>query len=155
MPHLRPRRSVLDPPGKVRHLLRREAFLGRHLEVLVGLGDGLDQEAVLGMSGHDGRTAVAPHNESIAIVNPQSSLGIRAGGMAGVTVADQHWTDLLLEKVHRLGVEVRAGLTRHRQGHCGKQPEGECSDKSFQLVSPHTRGEWKPAAFKALLGGTA
>ena len=72
--------------------------------------DRLEEQALLGLAGDDGRPAVAALEQAVAVIDAQAALGVGVGGVAGVAVADQERPDLLLEERHRRF--ARGGLAR-------------------------------------------
>ena len=72
--------------------------LGRHLHVFAGIAHRLDQQALVGLTGHDGGAAVASLEQRGA--RGQAQLAARLGGVvAGVAVSDEHRSNLALEEI--------------------------------------------------------
>ncbi len=74
----------------------------RHLQLVIRLENSLNQQAVLGVAGDDGRPAIAALEQAIAVVDAQPALGVGAGRMAVVAVVDQERPDFFLEELDRI-----------------------------------------------------
>ena len=92
----RPGGSALDPLGQDGDLLGRELGLRRHPEVF-GVADGLDQEALLGLAGEQGRAGVATFQGVGQAIEPQAPLGL-ALAVAREAAVGQQRADLRLEE---------------------------------------------------------
>lgn len=102
--------SVLDPRGEGRYVGVVEFLAGRHFDALVGVLDGADEEAVIGVAGYDGGSGIATFEDVLAGVELEAThLGV---GVASVAVLRQHGAHVHLEEFGTAGgggVERGAG----------------------------------------------
>ena len=109
--------DVLDAPGsprcthsvKVGDLFRGQLRFGRHL---VGLAvvDGVDQQAILGVAGNDGRAGRAAGQDGRPRVEPQAAL-LLVGAVTSLAPRREDRPDFLLEEldVRRVGFAGKGG----------------------------------------------
>ena len=124
-----------DPLLEVGDHLVGEFLLGRHLQLIFGLLDGLDEQALLGVAGDEGRAVVAALAEPFAGVQGQAAANLLGAlGVAAVALADQHGADVLLEEGELfrrrlaglgrgLGVQFGRGGTPARQQDAAEKHE--------------------------------
>ena len=95
---LRPRCTLLDPLGQERDLGGGQLALGRHLGAVVGVVDRLDEQAGLGVAGHDDGAAVAAlHHQRTGV---EAELGLLlVGAVALEAVGDEDGADRFLEEL--------------------------------------------------------
>lgn len=121
-------RTVGDPSLQDSDFLGREFPLGGHLQRVIPITDGPDQQALVGTSRPDGCSAVAAGLPTLAGVESEPSLGGGGPGrVAGIATADQQWTDVLFE----FGNPGRTGC--RWSGLCG----GRKQDQQWQYKSEH------------------
>ncbi len=83
----RVRGAHLDPGFQIRHLSGREPGLGRHLQFLVRVANGLNEQALVRIPSYHGVTGIAAAPHAVAGVQKQSPLGFfRFGAVALVAV---------------------------------------------------------------------
>ena len=101
-----------------RQLFGRQAIaLGRHLgHGVVTAGDGLEQQAFVGLAGHDRRAAVAAGQQRSAMIQPQARL-LLVGAVAIKAVGRQDRTNVAREIDGLLGRRQRStrGQGQHAQ----------------------------------------
>ena len=91
-----------------------KASTGRHLQLVVGLVDRLDEQALLGMTGHDRRPTIAPLEQRLPRINLEPAARLLAA-MTGQTFVDQNRPDLQLEEaVGRVVGPCRAQESQNR-----------------------------------------
>ena len=105
-----PEGAVFDPGGedgdfRVGHAGCAEG----HLHLVVGVGDGLDEEALFGLAGHDGGAGFAAFEEGVAGVDGEAAQG--GGGVATVAAVGEDGSDFEFEI---FGGRVRRGEQRNR-----------------------------------------
>ena len=107
--HLHPRFEVGDDRvGELR--------LGRHLEIFVAVADRLDQQAFVGVAGHDRRAGVAALAKALAAVEAEPAPQFLGGArVALAALRHQHGPDLRLEELLLLGRD-RADCGFSRRG---------------------------------------
>ena len=99
----REHRPLVDPRGEIGHDAVRQAAFRRHLEVRIAIADGLDEQALLRGSGHDGGPGVAAREQSRAGIRAKAALQLLAiSGMALEAVLGEDGPDALLEELRRL-----------------------------------------------------
>ncbi len=109
----------LDPVRQRGDLLVLELALGGHLHGPL-VADGFDQRALVGLSRHDDRSALAPLEHGVARVEPQAPLGLLRP-VAFLAAGGQDRPDLRLEELLGRRVEFApaglriAGRRDHRQ----------------------------------------
>lgn len=87
------------------------AFWRGHLEVLVGVADGLEEEALLQVAGDDGMAGVAALARAGAGVEEETALEfLGGGGMAGVAFFHEHGADAALEEGEFIGGRGALGI---------------------------------------------
>ena len=96
-----------DPAGEDGDFLRVELAVGGHLEPLVV--DRLDDQALLGLAGHDRRSRLAPFEDRLQRVEPQAPFLLLVA-VARVAVLGQQRPDVLLEELLAGGLGGRVGL---------------------------------------------
>ncbi len=110
-------RAHFDPLFEVRNDFRIQFAFGGHLEALVI--EGLDQQAFVGLAGHDRRPGIPARDEPIAGIQIQVPLefALRLRGMARGTLFDQHRADAFLEKVDSRIVRRPRGQVKTQNQH--------------------------------------
>ncbi len=114
----RPVGALLDPAAKDVDFARLQFPVGRHFEA-VAVGNGFEQEALVGFTGNDGRAGISTGEESLATADTEVSAGILGfGAMALETVFGQEGPDLFFEELGgRLGWERAGGCEEEEDGH--------------------------------------
>ncbi len=83
---------------------------GGHLEVWIGVGDGFDEPAFVGVAGDDGGAAVTALEEGGGGIDEQAGFGFTAfGAVAGVAGFDEDGADFGFEEVEGLAVLCECG----------------------------------------------
>ncbi len=78
-------------------------FLGRHLEIVVGIRKRLEQKAVAGFAGNEGRPVFAALFPAGARVEREAALGfVFRVAVALIAALREQWPDLLLEEIELL-----------------------------------------------------
>ena len=98
-------RAHRDPGREVGDLRGAELVLGRHLEFLVRITHGADEEAVVGLARHERGTGFAALEQRRAGVEAETRtefLG-RGGAVAFVAMLDQQRADFLFKKLEGFG----------------------------------------------------
>ena len=97
------------------------AVLGRgHLEIFVGVADGLEEEALLQVAGNDGVAGVAALTRAGAGVEEETALEfLSAGGVAGVAFFHEHGADAFLKKSEFIGGRGTLGISGANAGSRG------------------------------------
>ena len=98
-------------------------FLLRHLEIIIGMPDGGDEEALFRIAGNDGGPAVATADYTLLVVESEASLDLFPGRVALVAAVHQDGSHALLEEAEVSGVEL---LGRGRGG--GNRADGHKQD---------------------------
>ena len=96
-----------DPAGEDGDFLRAELAVGGHLEPLVV--DRLDDQALLGLAGHDRRSRLAPFENRLQRVEPQAPFLLLVA-VARVAFLGEQRPDVLLEEVLAGGLGGGVGL---------------------------------------------
>src|SRR5258708_7266586 len=79
--------------------------LGRHLQVLVGVTDRLDQKALFRMRRHDCGSGIAAFQQTLTRVQQQTAANLlRALAVALVTIVRQDWPDVFLKELHTVWI---------------------------------------------------
>ncbi len=90
-----------DPDAEVRNLLGREFPVRRHLQLLMSVTDGADEQALIRIPRHHSRTGISTAQRVLARIQLQPAhLGVR---VAGVTVLHQNRTHAGFEEINRIG----------------------------------------------------
>ena len=100
-----------DPAGEDGDFLRAELAGGGHLEPLVV--DRLDEQALVGLAGHDRRSRLAPLENRLQRVEPQAPFLLLVA-VARVAVLGQERPDVLLEELLAGGLGRGVGLASGR-----------------------------------------
>ena len=113
----RPHRACLDPRDDVFDLRLLELAAHGHLELCIGLPDGIHQNALVGIARHDGSAASAAFQQGHPAVHPQPAHG--STGVARVAIVCQDRPHFGFEKVrgsrgYRLRVD-RAGRRTQKE----------------------------------------
>jgi hypothetical protein len=70
------------------------------LQIGIGVADGFDEEAGVGIAGNNGRAFFAAFEEAVAELDGKIAFEFfGAGAVAFVTVVNKNWTDFVLEKL--------------------------------------------------------
>jgi len=132
----RHRRTHLDPLFKEGDFVVRQlatGLLGRHRELGIRILDGLDEERLLKIAGHDGGAFVAALVGAVAGVEDEAALrGILLGGVALVATIDEDRSDVLLEELESFLGRLRfiggdregGGEQREREGGVTERQHG-------------------------------
>src|SRR5204862_8053944 len=103
-------RAHLHPRDDVRDLIVRKLLLHGHPE-LVGLADGPNEDALLGLPGNDGGTGVAALEESLAAVEEKAALHlVGLSAVALIAALNKNRPDLLLEEFDLVAGQRGSGL---------------------------------------------
>ena len=104
------------PLSQGRDLLFGEFLLLRHLEIIIGMPDCGDEEALFGIARNDDGAAVTTADDALPVVEPEASLDLFPGRVALVAAVDQDGAHTLLEEANVGGVELpgRFRGDRHR-----------------------------------------
>jgi hypothetical protein len=139
--------AAADPFGEIGDLTFGELLvLGRHLQILVLVADGLDEERFIGLAGHKGGPGVAAGEGGLAGVEEEPAADpIRLLAVAGVTLVGEDGADAGFEELqvgggqgggdgrvvgrHRGGAQRRGG--RGGQGE-QRQQAGEGKAGTYQ-----------------------
>ena len=115
---VRPDGSSIDPTAQILDHPVAELALGRHLQLLMGVGDDADQETAgrISRSNRGPRTSSA--NQPLPRIQPKISLA--GAGVTGVAVFGQQGPDAHLEKLGGGRIGPQQGQNRSQQ-----QPERE------------------------------
>src|SRR6185436_10041210 len=114
-----------DPGLDVGDLLLRELLLRRHLEVVVGPAQRLDQEALRGVARDDRGAGVAALQHPLARIEIEAALQLRRlRAVAGRAALRQNRPDLLLEELEALRVGRFLTLQEARE----QQQDGGAAD---------------------------
>ena len=125
-----PGRAALHPLGEVGSLGVAQARLGRHLQVLVAVAHGLDEEALVRLPGDNGGAGVAAFEHGGAGVEEEAALEfLRAGAVAFVAALGEQGADALLEELEVFGGEVGRGGDRTRHQRDGDGERGEVGER--------------------------
>ena len=131
------RSTHLDPLFKESDFFVRQlaaGLLGRHRELGIRILDGLDEERLLKVAGHDGGSFVAALVGAIAGVEDEAALrGILLGGVALVATIDEDGADVLLEELETFLGRLRlvggdregGGEQREREGGMTERQHGD------------------------------
>ena len=119
----------LDPLGQGGDLAGGQLRLGRHL-VGFAVVDRVDQQALLGVAGHDRRPGRAAGQDGRARVEPQPPL-LLGRPVAALAARRQDRPDALLEKLDRGGIRCRARLNLG----AGEAGRDFCAGSSLTLVA--------------------
>ena len=85
-------------------------FWRRHLEVLVGVADGFEEEALLQVAGNDSVAGFAALTRAGAGVEEESALEfLGSGGVACVAFLDEYGTDAFFEEGEIIGAQRALG----------------------------------------------
>src|SRR5262249_50528283 len=142
----RPRRSQRDPARECGDLLRAELPRRGHLGPFVF--DGLDQQALLGLAGHHGRTRLAALQDGFEGVEPQTALLLLLA-MTGITILGEERPDAALEELFARGLSLRIGPaiqsapSRAQRGHRERDAARDLetvSKRPRSLTDPHRQG---------------
>ena len=96
-----------DPAGEDGDFLRAELAVGGHLEPRIV--DRLDDQALLGLAGHDRRPRLAPFEDGLQRVEPQAPF-LFLVAVARVALLGEQRPDVLLEEVLAGGLGGGVGL---------------------------------------------
>ena len=110
----------------------------RHFELGVFVGEGFEEEALLGLAGNEGRPGSAALEKGFAGVEAESAHGfVERGVVAGLALVDEDGADLALEVVELRDWE-RAGAVRRNKRRAGTA----CRAPTFRitLAVPSRRG---------------
>ncbi len=94
--------SIVDPLLQIRHLLLAQPVIGRHDLRVIGMRDTLDEYALVGVPGYNGRTILAFECQRAKIIDAQTARFLVMLGMANIAILHEEWTNLLLEKIELL-----------------------------------------------------
>jgi len=104
---IRPVGSLLDPGPEVCDHLRRKALFGRHFQVGVRIGNGLEKEAVAGSAGCDGGTCVTSGQEMLDVIELEIALVLF--GLCGMTFVARLGEDRANAVLEEIAVVRRDG----------------------------------------------
>ena len=100
----RPDGPVPDPLRQDFNLFVRQAIVGGHLELGIGLPNRLDQQARFRIADDNGPTASAPLQQTVVIVDTQAPGRLVVGGVAVVAIVDQQRPNLLFKELQLRGI---------------------------------------------------
>ena len=143
-----PGRAALHPLGEGGGLGVAESRLGRHLQVLVAVADGFDEEALVRLTGDDGGAGVAAFERAGAGVEEEAAFEfLRAGAVALVATLGQQGADALLEELGVLGGEGGRGSGKPARR------DSESDDERGEITGWRTHGESDGLEEKSVHGG--
>jgi len=104
-------RAALYPGSEVGDLLVGKFFaLGRHLQVYVGVANGLNQQAIVGFAGNEGRAGISAVPKSFACVQHQTALHlVRVVAVTLVAFVDENGPDAAFEELQIVVREFHGG----------------------------------------------
>jgi hypothetical protein len=114
-----PAGAACHPGSEVGHGGVGQPAPRRHPQVFGGMADGLDQQALVGIAGHDGRPAGATLEQCLAAIDAQAAAGLRAPVALEADIGEDE-TDFQLEE----GIVVGRRGGGCGQGQGGGQGEG-------------------------------
>ena len=155
---LRPGRTVLHPRREIRNLLRRQPPFGRHLHILVGVMNRLDEQTFLGVARNESGPGVTTLEHPFAGVQEQTALDFLAGrAVTFVTALDEHRPHARLEELQVGRSEFSRENSPPRQQKTTAEKRHEIPFQRRKSVhhSGHHSGLVNHASSKADGGGTA
>jgi hypothetical protein len=112
--------AAADPLGEIGDLGVGEFLaLGGHLEILVLVADGLDEERLVGLAGDDGGAGVAAGEGGFAGVEEEAAFYFFVLTVALVTVLGEDGADFGFEEFEVGGGEAGVAIGRMAGGHVG------------------------------------
>ncbi len=137
------RRAHLHPLLEDGDVSRRHLRLGGHFDVGVFVLDRFDEQALTGITGHDGWAGVAAFEPALFSIEQQMALdGFGLCGVTGIAVSHEHRTDLLLEEVELRRRQVISGNSGCCQGQerTGRKRQGDCLETTGRLEDRSNHG---------------
>ena len=97
----RPDRAISDPLAKIIDLVFRQLRIRRHLQLRVRFQNGTNQNALVGIADHNRGATTTTGQQTIAVIDSQTTRRFVIRRVAVEAVSDQQWTDLLFEELQR------------------------------------------------------
>jgi len=122
---VRPRGTQLHPGNEIGDEIVRELLFRGHLKVGIFIANGLDEQALFRLAGHNSGTCIAAFDGPLAGVQMKAALEfLTRRTVALITTIDQNRANLLFEEFDALRRGGLAGLD------CGQRKEKERDPKT-------------------------
>ena len=90
-------------------MLYGQSFLGRHLQIFIGMPDGLYEQTLFRFTGHDGWPSLSALEQTFPRVEHKTAFDlIRLMAMTFMTILRKDWLDLLFVKLDLQWRKARA-----------------------------------------------